>query len=282
MTLDDAERQALVVQVGAAVGEDVGSGDLTAALVPADVRASAHVIVRDDAVLCGSDWFNAVFRQLDSTIEVEWDAADGDQLVAGRVVCRLEGPARPILSGERTALNFLQTLSGTATLARRYVAEIAGTGAVILDTRKTLPGLRLAQKYAVRCGGGRNHRFGLYDAILIKENHIRSAGSIRAALAAAETVGVGVMVEIEVESLDELREALAAGAGRVLLDNFSLERLRAAVAITAGRAGLEASGGVSLETVRAIAETGVDFISVGGLTKDLTATDYSMLFEIGC
>lgn len=281
MKPSDAERRAIDAQVAVALDEDVGSGDLTAALLSAETWANADVIVRDsDAVLCGSDWFAAVFARLDSTVKVTWEAADGDLLASGSLVCRLEGPAPSILTGERTALNFLQTLSGTAALARRYVKQVSGTGAVILDTRKTLPGLRLAQKYAVRCGGGHNHRIGLYDAILIKENHIRSAGSIRAALTAAETVGRGVVVEIEVESLDELREALTAGARRVLLDNFSLDQLRDAVALTAGRAGLEASGGVNLETVRAIAETGVDFISVGGLTKDLKATDYSMLFEI--
>jgi nicotinate-nucleotide pyrophosphorylase (carboxylating) len=237
------------------------------------------VIVREPAILCGCPWFEAVFRQLDPAIELCWSAQDGQQLHPGQTVCELSGRARQLLSGERTALNFLQTLSGTASAAASYVAAVAGTGAMILDTRKTLPGLRLAQKYAVRCGGASNHRVGLYDAILIKENHIRSAGSIAAALAAAAASAAdGVMIEVEVEGLDELGQALAAGARRILLDNFDTATLRAAVQMTAGRARLEASGGVSLETVRAIAASGVDFISVGQITKDVRATDYSMLF----
>jgi nicotinate-nucleotide pyrophosphorylase (carboxylating) len=269
----------ITAQVAAALAEDIGDGDLTAALVPAAASARARVIAREPAVLCGVDWFGEVFDQLDPAISVAWAAGDGDRLAAGQTVCELQGPARPILSGERCALNFLQTLSGTATVAARYVDAVAGTGAVILDTRKTLPGLRLAQKYAVSCGGASNHRVGLYDAILIKENHIRAAGSIAAAMAAAQAVaGDGVMIEVEVENLDELAQALAAGARRILLDNFSNELLREAVVRNAAAAALEASGGVSLETVRAIAETGVDFISVGQLTKDLRAIDYSMLF----
>jgi len=227
--------------------------------------------------LCGRDWFDEVFRQLDAGVTVDWYAADGDALQAGQRVGELNGPARSVLSGERCALNFLQTLSATATLASRYVAAVDGTGATILDTRKTIPGLRLAQKYAVRCGGAANHRVGLYDAILIKENHIRAAGSVSAALKAA-AVQQGVMIEIEVENLDELDEALAAGARRILLDNFDLVSLAEAVARTHGAAELEASGGVNLETVRGIAETGVDYISVGQLTKDISATDFSMLF----
>jgi nicotinate-nucleotide pyrophosphorylase (carboxylating) len=268
-------------QVRNALAEDLGNGDLTAALVPAQSGACARVIVRESAILCGLDWFDQVFHQLDSTIELKWSAKDGDALRPGQLVCELIGRARPILSGERTALNFLQTLSGTASLAGRYVKAVHGTAATILDTRKTIPGLRQAQKYAVRCGGASNHRFGLYDAILIKENHIRVAGSIMAAMQAATAAADdGVMVEVEVESLDELDEALAAGARRVLLDNFDNAALRQAVRRNAGRAELEASGGVELDTVRGIGLTGVDFISVGQLTKDITATDYSMLFEI--
>ena len=266
-------------QVAAALAEDIGSGDLTAGLVPGDAQVAARVVVREPAVLCGADWVDAVFRQLDPAIALKWRFADGERLADGDVVCTLQGPARAILSGERTALNFLQTLSGTATIAARYVDTVAGTSAVILDTRKTVPGLRLAQKYAVRCGGASNHRVGLYDAILIKENHIRAAGSIAAAMAAARAAAnPDVMIEVEVEDLDELDQALAAGARRVLLDNFGHAMLREAVERTAGAAALEASGGVNLETVRAIAETGVDFISVGQLTKDVRAVDYSMLF----
>ena len=267
-------------QVRQALAEDVGEGDLTAALVPAQAQARARVIVREAAVLCGVDWFGEVFRQLDPGIGVKWLAKDGEALQAGQPVCELDGNARPILTGERTALNFLQTLSGTASLASRYVAAVQGTAATILDTRKTVPGLRVAQKYAVRCGGASNHRIGLYDAVLIKENHIRAAGSIMAALQAAMTVAPeGMMIEVEVESFEELDEALAAGARRILLDNFDNVALRKAVEHNASRARLEASGGVDLNTVRGIAMTGVDFISVGQLTKDVRATDYSMLFD---
>jgi nicotinate-nucleotide pyrophosphorylase (carboxylating) len=265
-------------QVREALEEDIGSGDLTADLVEAGTAARAEVVVREHAVLCGRDWFDEVFRQLDSAVRVDWHADDGEVLQPGQCVCELRGAARSLLSGERCALNFLQTLSATATLASRYVAAVAGTGATILDTRKTIPGLRLAQKYAVRCGGASNHRVGLYDAILIKENHIRAAGSVSAALQAA-SVHEGVMIEIEVENLDELDEALAAGARRILLDNFDLASMTEAVVRTHGAADLEASGGVNLDTVRGIAETGVDFISVGQLTKDIAATDFSMLFS---
>ncbi|HOP15683.1 MAG TPA: carboxylating nicotinate-nucleotide diphosphorylase [Gammaproteobacteria bacterium] len=271
----------VAAQVRRALAEDVGAGDLTAALVPADAVARAEVIVREPAVLCGSAWFEEVFRQLDAEIHVDWSASDGAHLVAGQRVCTVQGMARPVLSGERTALNFLQTLSGTASRAAQYVAAVAGTQATVLDTRKTLPGLRLAQKYAVRCGGASNHRVGLFDAVLIKENHIRAAGSIAAALRAAQAATSGdVMIEIEVEDLAELGQALGAGATRILLDNFSLAQLREAVLLTAGRAELEASGGVSLESVREIALSGVDYISVGQLTKDVRATDYSMLFPV--
>ncbi len=269
-------------QVAEALAEDIGGGDLTAALIPADARAAARVIAREAAVLCGRDWFDAVFRQLDAEVTVTWEAADGDAVSEDQTLCRLQGPARVLLSGERTALNFLQTLSATASRAARYVEAVAGTGARILDTRKTIPGLRLAQKYAVTCGGASNHRIGLFDAILIKENHIAAAGSIEAALAEARRLAAdrgGVEIEIEVEDLAQLEAALNAGARRVLLDNFDLARLREAVRLNAGRARLEASGGVSLETVRAIAETGVDDISVGEITKDIRAADLSMRFE---
>ncbi|BAN68542.1 carboxylating nicotinate-nucleotide diphosphorylase [endosymbiont of unidentified scaly snail isolate Monju] len=269
-------------QVRQALREDLGEGDLTAQLVPATVQAQATVIAREPAVLCGRDWLDEVLRQVDPACRAEWAVADGEALTPDRPLCRLQGPARSLLTAERTALNFLQTLSGTATLAARYVQAVAGTGARILDTRKTVPGLRLAQKYAVRCGGASNHRIGLFDAILIKENHIAAAGSIAGALAAAqricEDLGRPVEIEIEVEDLAQLEEALAQGAKRVLLDNFDLPALREAVRLNAGRARLEASGGVDLETVRAIAETGVDDISVGALTKDVHAVDLSMRF----
>ncbi|MBI3575292.1 MAG: carboxylating nicotinate-nucleotide diphosphorylase [Gammaproteobacteria bacterium] len=263
-----------------AIAEDVGTGDLTAALIPENPTARAQVVTREDAVLCGCAWFDEVFRQLDARVRTTWKTPDGEAIRAGRTLCRIEGPARAILTGERTALNFLQTLSGVATRARSYVDAMRGTHAVILDTRKTVPGLRLAQKYAVRCGGGRNHRLGLYDGILIKENHIAAAGSIATALKAAMAVAApGLLVEIEVENLRQLREALAAGASRILLDNFDLEGLRAAVSETRGRAQLEISGGITLANVRALAETGVDFISIGDLTKNLTAVDLSLRFE---
>ena len=263
-----------------ALAEDIGSGDLTAALVPAESQMRARLITRENAVLCGAAWVDAVFRNLDSRIRIDWEARDGDAILADQVLCRLDGPARAMLTGERTALNFLQTLSGTATAARRYVDAVRGTSTVILDTRKTLPGLRLAQKYAVRCGGARNHRIGLYDGILIKENHIVAAGSIGAAVRAARAAApANVFIEVEVENLHQLNEALTAGAKRILLDNFALDDIRRAVAATRGHAQLEVSGGVTLETIRAFAETGVDFISVGAITKHVRAVDLSMRFE---
>jgi nicotinate-nucleotide pyrophosphorylase (carboxylating) len=263
-----------------ALAEDIGSGDLTATLIPAAQTSHAQVITREDAVLCGTAWFEEVFFQIDARIRVTWEARDGDNIRANQTLCRLDGPARAILAGERTALNFLQTLSGTATAARRYVEAAQGTNAVILDTRKTLPGLRLAQKYAVRCGGAQNHRLGLYDGILLKENHIAAAGSIAAAVHAAKAAApIGVFVEVEVENLAELREAIAAGAERILLDDFSLDDIRAAVAETRGRAKLEVSGGVTLERLHAIAETGVDHISSGSLTKNVKAVDLSLRFD---
>jgi nicotinate-nucleotide pyrophosphorylase (carboxylating) len=259
-----------------ALAEDIGSGDLTAQLVP-DAQAHAELVTREDAVLCGTAWCDEVFRQMDARVRVAWLKRDGERIAAGSVIARLDGPARALLTGERSALNFLQTLSGTATLTARYVDALRGAHAKVLDTRKTLPGLRRAQKYAVACGGGLNHRLGLYDAVLIKENHIAAAGSVTAALAQARaTVAADIPIEIEVENLDQLHAALSAGATRILLDNFDLERLTAAVRETAGRATLEASGGITLDNIRAIAETGVDCISVGRLTKNVSAIDFSM------
>jgi nicotinate-nucleotide pyrophosphorylase (carboxylating) len=271
-----ALQSALDADVGRALAEDVGTGDLTGLLIPEDRIESARVIVREPAVLCGAPWFEAVMHRVDARILLDWAYAEGDLMEADSVVCRLHGPARALLTAERTALNFLQLLSGVATATRRYVDLTAGTRAAILDTRKTLPGLRLAEKYAVRVGGGQNQRLALYDGILIKENHIMAAGGIAAALRAARDVSGGVPIQIEVESLDELRQALDAGAESVLLDNFSLDDLAAAVALNAGRALLEASGGIRHDTVRAIAQTGVDRISIGSLTKDIQAVDYSL------
>jgi nicotinate-nucleotide pyrophosphorylase (carboxylating) len=279
-------------------GVDLISGDLTARLIPANTLTRARVITREDAVLCGKAWFDACFALLDPKIQIEWHAHDGDTIMAGQTLCEISGPARALLTAERPALNFLQTLSGVATETRRYVNAIAGTRAKIFDTRKTLPGLRLALKYAVKCGGGENQRIGLYDGILIKENHIAAAGGIQSALEAAFALtmqyvngapdslspgpspegGGGITVQVEVENLAQLEEALAAGAKLILLDNFDLAGMRAAVELTAGRAQLEASGGIALETVRAIAETGVDRISVGNLTKSVRALDLSMRF----
>jgi nicotinate-nucleotide pyrophosphorylase (carboxylating) len=269
--------------VAASLAEDVGSGDLTAQLVPARARGRARVITREAGVLCGSAWVDAVFAALDPAVRVTWQAVDGATVAAGQLLFVAEGPARPLLTGERTALNFMQTLSGTATAAQRFVAAIAGTGCRILDTRKTIPGLRLAQKYAVRCGGGRNHRLGLYDGILVKENHIAAAGSIAAAVAAARRLAASVPVEVEVETLEELEQAFAADADLALLDEFSLEDLRTAVARNRARPrplGLEASGGIDIDTIRGIAATGVDFISVGSITKHVRALDLSMRLEL--
>lgn len=266
-------------EVAAALAEDIGSGDLTAELIPEARQARAQIICREAAVLCGRPWLDEVFRQLDPAIDIRWQLDDGDAVAAGNPVCTLSGNARALLTGERTALNFLQFLSGTATLTRQYVEAVRGSGATILDTRKTVPGLRLAQKYAVRCGGGSNHRLGLHDAILIKENHILAAGSITSAVTAARRHGVPI--EVEVESLDQLDEAITAGTERVLLDNFDPQTMKKAVTHAAGRVQLEASGGVEIADVAAIAATGVDFISVGGLTKHVRAIDFSMLFDGG-
>lgn len=261
----------------AALAEDIGGGDLTALLTPAGHRSRGTVISREDAILSGQDWFNACFARLDPHVRVAWSARDGQHVTAGQVLCEIEAGTRPLLTAERPALNFLQLLSGVATITRRYVDAIAGTRARIVDTRKTLPGLRLAQKYAVRCGGGSNHRLGLYDGILIKENHIIAAGGVTPALHQAQALANGnVFIQIEVETLEQLAEALDAGATMILLDNMDLDQMRQAVGLTAGRAALEASGGVRLETVRAIAETGVDRISIGSLTKDVRAIDLSL------
>ena len=278
MTAQLPSAEVIAEQVASALCEDVGTGDRTAALIPEEDVSTVQVVCREEAVLCGTAWFDEAFRQLDSTIHIDWSAADGDRVSAGRVLCQFSGKTRALLTGERTALNYLQTLSGTATLARRYAQAVEGTGVKVLDTRKTVPGLRLQQKYAVACGGCYNHRIGLYDAILIKENHILAAGSVAAAVNTALTSASGIEVEVEVESLDELQEALQAGARRILLDNFTLEMLRDAVILSDGEARLEASGNITLETIRSIAETGVNDISIGALTKDVTAVDLSMRF----
>lgn len=264
--------------VRAALAEDLSNrGDLTAQLLPAGQSARARVITREDAILAGRPWFDACFLALDPQARIHWQAQDGDRIRAGQTLCEIAGNARALLSAERPALNFLQTLSGVATETRRYVEAVSDTRARIYDTRKTLPGLRVAEKYAVRCGGGENHRMGLYDGILIKENHIAAAGGIRPALEAAlRLASEEVFVQIEVETLAQLEEALSCGARLVLLDNFELQTMREAVRLTAGSAILEASGGVNLDTVRAIAQTGVDRISVGSLTKHVRAVDLSM------
>lgn len=259
-----------------ALVEDIGSGDWTALLVPEHELVRASVVVREAAVLCGAPWFEAVMKQCDARITLEWRYAEGALMTADTEVCAITAPARALLTAERAALNFLQLLSGVATATRNYVDLIQGTRAAILDTRKTMPGLRLAQKYAVRVGGGKNQRLALYDGILIKENHIAAAGGIRQAMDAAHALHAGVSIQIEVENMDEFQQALDAGATSVLLDNFSTDQMRTAVARNAGRALLEASGGINSETVRAIAETGVDRISIGSLTKDIKATDYSL------
>ncbi len=258
------------------LAEDVGPGDITARLIPAEQHARARVITREACVLCGVAWVDELFRRLDPTVALRWQAADGDRLEAGQAFLELEGAARSLLTGERAALNLLQTLSATATRTRHYVDLIGDTGVRLLDTRKTLPGLRLAQKYAVACGGGHNHRIGLWDAFLIKENHIAACGGIAAAVSEARRIASDLPVEVEVETFDELEQALAAGADVIMLDNFGLDEMREAVRRTAGKATLEASGNVDESTLRAIAETGVDCISSGALTKDLKAIDLSM------
>lgn len=284
MKLTDEQKASIAPTVATALAEDVGAGDLTASLVDEDAVVGAQIIARESLVLAGAPWADEVFRQLDESVLVDWYIFDGQTAEQDDVICKLVGPARSLLTGERTALNFLQTLSSTATLTRAYVDAINGTRTRILDTRKTIPGLRQAQKYAVTCGGGMNHRVGLFDAILIKENHIKSAGSITNALQTAQAEHEDVLIEVEVENHDELLEALDAGAARVLLDNFSLDDLRQAVATNATygivAAELEASGNITLETIRDVAETGVNYISTGAITKNVAASDLSMLFRI--
>ena len=260
--------------------EDIGSGDITAQLIPAERLAKATIITREDCTIAGTAWVDAVFRQLDPRVAVHWQVSDGDRATPNQALFHLEGPARSLLSGERTALNFLQMLSGVATRARFLADLVQGTQVRLLDTRKTLPGLRLAQKYAVTCGGCHNHRIGLYDAFLIKENHIAASGGVAEAVNAAHRIAPGKPVEIEVESLDELRQALAAGADIIMLDELTLDEMREAVRIPAGKAKLEASGGVNESTLRVIAETGVDYISIGAMTKDVKAVDLSMRLSL--
>jgi nicotinate-nucleotide pyrophosphorylase (carboxylating) len=278
--LIDVLDEALLHSVRTALAEDVGTGDITADLIPADRRAHATVIAREPGVLCGMAWFDAVFAELDTRIRIDWHTRDGRPIEAGMTLCALDGPARPMLTGERTALNFLQTLSGTASLARRYADRVADLPVRILDTRKTVPGLRDAQKYAVRTGGCTNHRTGLYDGILIKENHISAAGSIRLAVQEAMRLHPGIPVEVEVERAEQIGEAITAGADRLLLDNFSIAQLADAVRQVEGRVPLEASGGVTLDNLRTIALTGVNFVSIGTLTKHVHAIDLSMRFSL--
>ncbi len=278
---DEPSAAQISADIERAFGEDLGQGDATAELLPAHARAQAELTCRESAVIAGIPWFEACFRRMDADVGIHWQAADGERVQAGAVICRLSGRARALVSAERTALNFLQLLSGTATQTAKYVAALAGTNARLLDTRKTVPGLRLAQKYAVRCGGGYNQRMGLYDAILVKENHIIAAGGIAAAVEAGRRLHPALMLEVEVETLDELAQAIDAGADRIMLDNFSLPLMIEAVALTGGRVPLEVSGNVDLETIAAIARTGVDFISVGALTKHVRAVDLSLRLRLG-
>lgn len=271
---------AIRTSVASALAEDIGAGDINAALIPAERTATARILFRQSAILCGQHWVNEVFRQIDPSVVPEWYFQDGNRVKPDDVVVKMSGNARSLLSGERTALNFLQTLSATATRTDYFVEQVKGTGVHLLDTRKTLPGLRLAQKYAVKCGGGENHRMGLYDAFLIKENHIAACGSIAEAVKAARALAPDRMIEVEVETLDELEQALAAAAPMILLDNFTLADTREAVQRTAGRARLEASGGINDETLKLIAETGIDYISMGTLTKDIRSVDLSMRLSI--
>lgn len=266
----------IIKTVSWALEEDIRDGDITAALIPETEDAQATIITRENAVICGTKWVTEVFQQVDSNVQLDWQVKDGDTVSANQVLVTLRGKARSLLTGERCALNFLQTLSGTATRCRHYADVVAGTGVKLLDTRKTIPGLRTAQKYAVTCGGCYNHRMGLYDAYLIKENHIAACGGIQQAITTARKQAPGKPVEVEVESLAELEQALKATADTIMLDNFSLKELRQAVEINQGQAKLEASGGVTDQTLRPIAETGVDYISIGVLTKDFVALDLSM------
>jgi nicotinate-nucleotide pyrophosphorylase (carboxylating) len=279
LTLDDLSSE-IEANVRRALAEDIGSGDITAQLIPAERLAQATIITREAAVIAGTAWVDAVFRQLDPRVAVHWQVRDGERVSANQALFHLEGPARALLSGERSALNFLQTLSAVATRCQHHADLVQGTAVKLLDTRKTLPGLRLAQKYAVTCGGCHNHRIGLFDAFLIKENHIAACGGIAQAIQTAHSIAPGKPVEVEVESLDELRQALDAGADIIMLDELNLDEMRQAVAITAGRAKLEASGGINDSTLRAVAETGVDYISIGTLTKDIKAVDLSMRLSL--
>ncbi|CAM5457723.1 carboxylating nicotinate-nucleotide diphosphorylase [Rhodanobacter lindaniclasticus] len=270
----------IAADVERALAEDLGQGDATAALLPADAQAQARLTCRDAAVIAGSAWFDACFRRMDPSVQIDWQVQDGDPVAPGTLICRLAGHARSLVTAERTALNFLQLLSATATTTAQHVAAVAGTAVRVLDTRKTVPGLRVAQKYAVRCGGGHNQRMGLYDAILVKENHIIAAGSIAAAVSAARQLHPDLPLEVEVENLDELEQALRAGVDRIMLDNFELAQMREAVARTAGRVPLEISGNVDLQTIGDFARTGVDFISVGALTKHVHAIDLSLRLQL--
>ncbi|WP_417541435.1 carboxylating nicotinate-nucleotide diphosphorylase [Methylophaga thalassica] len=280
MTIENPLPDAFIdSQVKLALLEDIGQADLTANLIPIDAVSNATLITREDATICGMQWFERVFKQLDASISLSWKAQDGDRVKANTVICELHGPARALLTGERTAMNFLQTLSGTATLSSIYSDAVAGLPVKVLDTRKTLPGWRVAQKYAVKCGGCFNHRVGLYDGILIKENHIMAAGSISNAINQAKALSAGVPIEVEVENFSELEQALASGVDIIMLDNFGIDDLKQAVAINQGRAELEASGNITLDNIRRVAETGVDRISVGALTKDIKAIDLSLRFS---
>jgi len=265
-------------QVQQALNEDIATGDVTAELIASDKEAHAQLICREEAILCGRDWFNHAFYLLDNTVEIHWFFEEGQRLKENDIVCKISGNARHILSSERTALNFLQTLSATASTTNQYVKAVAGTNCKILDTRKTIPNLRLAQKYAVSCGGGVNHRIGLYDMVLIKENHIQAAGSITAAVTMARKNQPSLKIEVEAENLDELQQALDNKVDRVLLDNMDIKTLEKAVALTNRQTDLEASGNITLETIRAVAETGVDYISTGAITKNITAVDFSLRF----
>lgn len=278
--MNHADPEIVLTDVRRALSEDIGSGDVTADLLPADFMARARVLTRESAVVCGKAWFTACFSEVDPGVGVEWLVEEGDRVVPGQLLCHVGGPARALVTAERSALNFLQTLSATATATSLYVDAVRGTRTRILDTRKTLPGLRHAQKYAVRVGGGENHRIGLYDAVLIKENHIAAAGSMATAVATARRLHPSIMVEVEVENFSELREALSSGVDRIMLDEFELDELVQAVAEVDGRVPLEVSGGVGMDKVRAIAETGVDFISIGALTKHVRAIDLSMRIEL--
>lgn len=280
LPLDPPDTRLIDADVERAFAEDLGQGDATADLLPADAIATAALTCREDAVLAGTPWFDACFRKLDAAVAIDWHACDGDRVAAGSVICHLRGRARALVSAERSALNFLQLLSGTATTTAAYVAAVAGTGVRVLDTRKTVPGLRLAQKYAVRCGGGHNHRIGLFDAILVKENHIAAAGGIEPAVAVARKLHPGLLLEIEVETMDELRRAIDAGVDRIMLDNFTTDMMTDAVVHAAGRVPLEISGNVDLQTIGTYARTGVDFISVGALTKHVRAVDLSLRLQL--